>query len=106
MAHRVLQQGGLWQDRMAATGVEAYEELLQAKGVEGLRANLRLTVDGGRGLCETTDASPDLSADAATMIRVLFGPAEPSLVLPITGPAQLLHAWCPLPLALPGPDRV
>lgn len=95
--------GPLWQVRCREASLPEGSLVL---GVEGLRANLRLTVDGDRGLCETTDASPDLSADAATMIRVLFGPAEPSLVLPITGPAQLLHAWCPLPLALPGPDRV
>lgn len=75
-------------------------------GIHGRRRNLKLSLSDGVATCAETDDPADVTADAATMTRLLFGPAGPEQVMPLPARAAVLHAWCPMPLALPGPDRV
>ena len=44
--------------------------------------------------------------DAATAMRLLFGPLAPAQVLALPPEAAALSAWCPLPLAWPRQDGV
>ncbi|MHB1157318.1 MAG: GNAT family N-acetyltransferase [Phycisphaerales bacterium] len=53
-----------------------------------------------------TDAPADVSLDAKTAMRVLFGPLPPSAVTALPATAASLNAWCPLPLSFPAPDHV
>lgn len=74
-------------------------------GIEqGPRFALTVTEEDVR--CEAVDQTPQLSADAMTLMRLLFGPLPPSHVLPLPPAARVLESWCPLPLALPRPDHV
>lgn len=75
-------------------------------GIHGRRRNLKLSLSDGVATCAETDDPADVTTDAATMTRLLFGPTDPARVMPLPARAALLHAWCPMPLALPGPDRV
>ncbi len=65
-----------------------------------------LWVSGAEAGCETTGSEPDLEASPETMLRILFGPLPPALVAPLAARAQLLGAWCPLPLSTSAQDRV
>ena len=93
----------LWRVRCRQAPMPAGSIVL---GVEGVSGNLSMAVEDGNAVCEKSDQPADLSTDAATMMRILFGPVEPATVISLAGRAEILHAWCPLPLALPGPDRV
>ena len=74
-------------------------------GIEGYGA-IQLTVDGDRASCTATDAPADVTCDAPTAKRLLYGPVSPSLVMPLPKQAQQLESWCPLPLSLTRQDWV
>jgi hypothetical protein len=53
-------------------------------GIDDLKIALRLTVDAQQAQCQETDDEPDISTDAATILRLLCGPL--SLRAPNTMP--------------------
>ncbi|MEE2710949.1 MAG: GNAT family N-acetyltransferase [Gemmatimonadota bacterium] len=74
-------------------------------GIEGYGA-IQLTVDADRATCTATDARADITCDAPTAKRLLYGPLSPTLVKPLPEQARQLESWCPLPLSLPRQDWV
>ena len=72
--------------------------------IDGQRRALQLSVGPDGSGCQWTDARPDVSTDAFTAMRMLFGPLPPSLVQSLPASASALEAWCPLPLSLPRLD--
>ena len=74
-------------------------------GIEGL-GPLELGVDSGGPYCSKAAGQADLSCDARTAMRLLFGPTSPSLVLELPAAARVLEQWCPLPLHWPHQDGV
>ncbi len=74
-------------------------------GIEGYGA-IRLQAEGDEAGCAAADEDPDMSCDAPTAMRLLFGPLSPSLVMPLPEKAALLESWCPLPLTWKRQDGV
>ena len=74
-------------------------------GVEGY-GSMALVVTDGEARCVKTEEEPQVSADPATCMRLLFGPLAPSQVMPLSRPAATLESWCPLPLYWARPDGV
>jgi len=81
--------------------------------IEGADQPFRLTVSGSTGSCQPTNDPPpdppdppDLTLDASTMMRLLFGPTPPHMVMPLSGKTEILKSWCPLPLGIPRLDWV
>ncbi|MFA7237795.1 MAG: GNAT family N-acetyltransferase [Phycisphaeraceae bacterium] len=82
-----------------------------APGRVALRINdidrvIRLEANDSAVHAGWTDTPADVSLDAKTAMRVLFGPLPPSVVASLPPSASLLNAWCPLPLSFPAPDHV
>lgn len=46
----------------------------------------------------------DYTADAPSVMRLMFGPANPYSIVELNGNAAILNAWCPLPLYIGAPD--
>lgn len=67
---------------------------------------IRLEATDSAVRVDWTDAPADVSLDAKSAMRVLFGPLPPSAVAPLPPSASLLNAWCPLPLSFPISDHV
>ncbi len=75
-------------------------------GIGDQKTSVRLTVDAAGPHCETTQAAADVSADALTMTRLLFGPLSATCVMDLPPAASILQAWCPLPAALSSQDGI
>ncbi len=75
-------------------------------GVDDEDLRLCLTVDEQGARCESCGEPADISADALTVTRLLFGPLSPSAVMPIQKRATILSTWCPLPLGISPQDKV
>ena len=68
---------------------------------------LRLWVSGGEAGCQDAKgARVDLTCNAPTAMRVLFGPLKPSSVCDLPAGAVILESWCPLPLSWARQDGV
>ncbi len=65
-----------------------------------------LSVSQRETSCRFVKAEADLSVDTKTAMRLFFGPLPASSVVNLQGAAQVLDAWCPLPLYLSHPDWV
>jgi len=79
------------------------EVVLQVEGA----ATVRLRASGDEAGCEEAEGvQADLTCDAATAMRVLFGPLKPSLVCDLPVGADILECWCPLPLSWARQDGV
>lgn len=75
-------------------------------GIEGQAAPLRLSVDHDGARCCLSDREADITADAPTATRLLFGPLPADIAAAVPPGAAVLRSWCPLPLDLPQLDRV
>ncbi|MAE65861.1 MAG: hypothetical protein CMJ18_16445 [Phycisphaeraceae bacterium] len=68
---------------------------------------LRLEVNADGATCVVTTEDADVTENAPTMMRALFGPLKPSTTLgALPESARILDAWCPLPLGIPRQDMV
>ena len=68
---------------------------------------LEIAVDEEGVRCASTEATPQITCDAPTAMRLLFGPVSPGYVLTLPPDvAPLLDSWCPLPLYWPRQDGV
>jgi hypothetical protein len=67
---------------------------------------IRLQADRDEAGCAAADEDPDVSCDAPTAMRLLFGPLPPSLVMPLPEVAAALESWYPLPLTWKRQDGV
>ncbi len=67
---------------------------------------IRLQADRDEAGCAAADEDPDVSCDAPTAMRLLFGPLPPSLVMPLPEVAAPLESWYPLPLTWKRQDGV
>ena len=67
--------------------------------IEGY-GKIRLQVKAGEASCKEAGEreKPHVHCDAATAMRLLFGPLAPSQVAALSKEATGLDAWCPLPL--------
>lgn len=70
-------------------------------GLAGRPRRLRLTVSEDAVASEWVDDPADVTVDAVTALRLLFGPLPPWRVLSLPPAASALAAWCPLPLTMP-----
>lgn len=70
------------------------------------RIHLRLEADRDACRCTVTEGPADVQLDAATAMRVLFGPLAASQTVELPTSAAVLDHWCPLPLYLPRQDKV
>ena len=69
---------------------------------------IELAVHGGEPTCAKADAAraADVQCDAATAMRLLFGPLRPSQEMTLSPQASVLESWCPLPLTWTQQDGV
>jgi hypothetical protein len=74
-------------------------------GIEGQRS-MEMRVDASGAGCQWTNHPPDFAADPLTIVRALFGPANPAQVMDLNAGASLLRAWCPLPAGFSAQDYV
>jgi predicted acetyltransferase len=92
-----------WVAVIRALLTEAHQQTPLALGstiiaIEGQPDAIAMQVTGRQVRVEPHTGPAHLKLDAATMMRVLFGPLQPDLVTNLPPAAAILQAWCPLPL--------
>lgn len=113
--HVRVKESGNWQ---VFDWITVTDALMKTRCLSGLMADgavvvdidgydaMRMYVDGAEAGCVATDARPDVTCDAPTAMRLLFGPLLPSLVMPLPAQAKAFESWCPLPLSIRWQDQV
>ncbi len=112
--HADLRATGNWQvwDLPAVAGAllrvrHAARPLPDGRLVVGLGdRRFSLWVSRSQAGCEPTEGASDIEVSPEQLTRILFGPLPPGLVMPLPSGAELLGAWCPLPLWTSAQDRV
>ena len=74
-------------------------------GIEGV-GSMSVCVDLSGPSCEMTDEPADIQSDGPRMMRLLFGPVKPSMIMALPPAAAVLDQWCPLPLFIGQQDQV
>jgi predicted acetyltransferase len=74
--------------------------------IKDFASTILLTVDHDGAHCLPIDRKPDLSLNALSATRLLFGPGPTSTVITLPKSASILASWCPLPLGFSNQDHV
>ena len=113
--HVRVRESGNWQVFDWVTVTDALMRLRHksepmAEGTTSLKiegyGTIQLTVDADVAACTASETPGDITCDAPTAMRLLYGPLSPNLVMPLPEQARQLESWCPLPLNLARQDWV